>query len=514
MNKLIVFPLFFFLLFSITSAQAATNLTYTKDIYDGYIVNTSSYENLTFQTAQTMLVAGRSDAYLSRGYILWNISSLPPGSITINDAEFYFYISSGANINNPYYILVYNTSDNWNDGNLTWYNMMGGTPANGVLQDNKTNVTAGWNKFNITKALQTAKNQGKNLSLMIRLDNESVNGYATQFNAFGKRSPQPQKPYIEVSYTISSCLSSCGDCGCNADNTGCYVPPIVGTYCTNCTGSKCTTVTTVNSSCYTTSFDCPTNTACNQITPQANVTTLLPDTTDCSKCWFVNSYNILHGTWSFSFSNCYPVTQELIDQCDCSGFFCSQRIYTTNTTNQTFSYNGWTAGCFIPATGDWVNMTNETGGATTFDDITKKVCPDCEVSYNGTTKQKQNTSTTCYDASNNIVSCGGGNSNCASNYGGQIAIATASIFGITDCGQSQNITALIISLIVSIVIIFLLAIYGSVSEGLVNMFLGSNLLMLVLFTLIGWFPAWLIVILIIVSALGISGLLSKLLGAG
>jgi len=83
-----------------------------------------------------------------------------------------------------------------------------------------------------------------------------------------------------------------------------------------------------------------------------------------------------------------------------------------------------------------------------------------------------------------------------------IAMTIGSGFGITDLSQAQMITSIILSLVGSIATSIALSIKGKVKgHSLERIFTFSSLMYLVLFTMIGWFPSWLIVILIIVSTL-------------
>jgi hypothetical protein len=73
-------------------------------------------------------------------------------------------------------------------------------------------------------------------------------------------------------------------------------------------------------------------------------------------------------------------------------------------------------------------------------------------------------------------------------------------FGITDMGLSKNIASIIFSLISSLSIGVLLGHYGKIKgSGLMSIFFITNIMMLIVFTIISWFNPLIMVVLLIIS---------------
>lgn len=82
-----------------------------------------------------------------------------------------------------------------------------------------------------------------------------------------------------------------------------------------------------------------------------------------------------------------------------------------------------------------------------------------------------------------------------------------SSFGITDCGLSQNMIAILSSIFIGFIALY----YTKDSQHSGNAFIFGTLGLLVFFTMIAWFPSWLMLVLIVISgyivarSLGIGG---------
>lgn len=117
--------------------------------------------------------------------------------------------------------------------------------------------------------------------------------------------------------------------------------------------------------CSITSGQCPLNTKCSQITPQAGITTpLIENFVDCSMCWSLNSVVGEKLIWT----NC-PNNPE----CRCTGSgLCKANSFTTNISSVPFSVTEWTIGCYDPYGQKVLWIVNSTGQNTTEDEIINK----------------------------------------------------------------------------------------------------------------------------------------------
>lgn len=494
------------ILLAIPVRAAATNYTSAYVIADNYIVNGTN-ENNTFGT-QTVGVISSSASYFGRTMFMLNLSMIPENS-TVRSAYLFLYMAGSQPSQN---LSVYNTSRAWNATNLTWFR---GSGWAGTLQGYYYfNKNVSYNKINITNAVITAYAQGiKNVSILLQKTNES--DYSANAWNFNTKDAAANRPIIEINSTLNSCISDCGSCGCNNDSTACYVPPIVGSWCSDAAGDN-RIITTTTSDCISTDLTCPNTTVCNQVSPLANMT-LFPTTPGeanlpyCHQCYFVNIKVATAPlastyTWVTVLTNC-PNNPE----CNCLGWLCSNNLYEApNITSVPYNITQWVAGCFNPSTGYWINVTNSTGQQTTIDDLVNQSCgSNCNLTNN--TPQTQcpiNTTTNCYDSACNRVQCTGtpGTSLCSSNTGGQLALSIGSLMGITDCGLAQNILAILTSIIIGFAIMF----YTKESEHSGQAFIFGTISMLVMFTLIGWFASWLMVLLIVIGAY----LVAKSMGVG
>lgn len=500
---IILLPL---ILLAIPVHATLLTLNATDDTYTYSAIPTNNYSTFTTWIPYTQ-VAGSTQVFLK-----FNISALPANSTIYNAYITTYAIFSRVGTGRS--IEIYNTTNAWTEYNLTWANK----PAAGTLLSNTSGVdytVTGRKNFTVTAGVNSTYTQGNQiLSLMLR--DSIINGSTTAYQDFASKE-YPTVAYREqlvINYTLTDCIASCGACGCNAAHDSCYTPPLVGSYCA-IDENRNNTIKTVNSACGTTYLDCPAGTACTQISPLINMT-VFPTTPGaanlpyCHQCVFVNM-KIASAplastyTWVNVWTNC-PDNPE----CNCLGWLCSNNLYEApNITAIPYSITEWTAGCFNPSTGFFVNVTNSTGGQTTITDLVNNSCGgNCTITNN--TPQTQcpfNTTTVCYDIACNNVPCSTVvSSTCASNTGGQLALSVGGLMGITDCGLAQNILAILTSIIIGFAIMF----YTKESEHSGQAFIFGTISMLVMFTLIGWFASWLMVVLIVIGGY----LVAKSLGLG
>jgi hypothetical protein len=515
---LYVFISLFFLL-SLSNAHAAINYTSSYLLADSFAYN-QTYNSTNFGTTNYMwqTAYATSKMYIGYPFFLWNSSMIPP-SVTINSAYLYIYLQSAPPPNNPEIIDVYNTTLAWNETNITFVNM----PANHTLissESIKSFINGcgvgvncwGYRKINVTDALKHAYNSGQYMSIELRFHNET-----SDENKGGWTSKEGgNKPKLEIDYSVSDCIVSCGACGCNAGTQECYTPSIIGSYCDIEEGLN-DTIKTVYANCSGTSyFTCPEGTSCTQVSPIYNFSNtgiFTPEnSTWCQGCVFINAYGGYPPRWSNVWTNCWeglPYLSRKKTECNCYGVYCAN-IYATNDTATINNPNiipEWTAGCFNPSTGLYSNIINSTGQNTTIENLTMQYCPDCNLTNQTPTSCLINTSTTCYDLACNIVQCAiHAPTTCESNYGGQAALAIGSMVGVTDCGLSEALISIITAMSIGFVLLF----YTKNGEHGGQSFIFGTLIVLVMFSLISWFPSWLMVILIVISGY----LVAKSLGIG
>lgn len=166
----------------------------------------------------------------------------------------------------------------------------------------------------------------------------------------------------------------------------------------------------VYNGCSITSGQCPLNTKCSQITPQAGITTpLIENFVDCSMCWSLNSVVGNKLIWT----NC-PNNPEC--RCDGSGF-CKANSFATNVSTVPFSVTEWAIGCYDPYGQKVLWIVNSTGYNTTE-----------EAMINQSLNQTPQTPT----APNSITSLGAWiNTGLATPYGSMLIAFICSIFFAT-----------------------------------------------------------------------------------
>lgn len=504
MKQLIVIPLFFFLFFSAFSISVfAVSVNFSTDIEDCQVWQWTPTTNYGSNYLDISSFKSGSNPSNRDVYILFNVSEIPANSTIINASLITTVVAMPTTPN--FNILVYNTTtSNWSENSTTWNSH----PAEDVLILNTTiaasyPIGSEFYPLDIKSALQTAVNTGKNLSLKIRPN--LYNNTSGQYIVIRSKEYITQVPFLSVDFlSPDNCTTS-----------------IIGSYCDIHDPFHRGIITTPDYSCQNDTYTlCPEGDLCSQLTPVANTTTPLSESVSlCSVCWFAHT---LTGAGSGSAPTC-PASKGFSSgclwtncpnnpECECLGVFCNSKITIVNITSIPVSVNDYTVGCFNPITGGYDNVTLANGTVTSITNFSNSVFP------NGTSANQshayQNSSTTCYDNNGNIVVCYIPNAPYCNSYADSLALAVGGMFGVTNCGLAQNMSSIIITLIVGIIVTILLAYYGGISDGIPTIFGLVTMLMLVLFTLIGWFPAWLIVIMIVTSALAISGLLGKLVGGG
>lgn len=521
MRKLVVpFLLFFFILLSISVKATYQQFDYSYVVADSYVASNHPTWNFGYGGDHggsgywALLVENTTGGWDVESYIMFNVIGTIPYGSTITDA--YISLFQGAGTSTPVGggIWAYNTSINWTETNITWDN----NPTIGTLQSTTTTVWDGvgqWNNFTVKNALIAALANNASMSILLK---ENYTGSAYQSFYSAQYSGTTARPVLYVDYSVTDCISDCGGCGCIQGTSQCNLPKIVGSYCAVSEGLPNTIKTVPYANCTNiTYFNCPNNTFCSQITPAINVSEYLSQSSGgmldwCKGCWFINyrpdpifHYNIL----AVYATNCWNTTSTpwtVYNECNCNQIgYCSSNIYETdNITNVPYSITQWSAGCFNPTTGKYSNVINGTGLNTTIETMINATCPDCVLS-NNVTSQCLNTSTTCYDSNCNIVTCtinAVGSCNQANlDYTSGFNCGIAGLLNIHDIATANMVSAVFITLFGSLAVAALLVYLGVGGSMVGQSFLMSLLMLLVMFTFISWFPAWIMIILIVMGGL-------------
>lgn len=491
MNKCLLFLLPLLLLSLPVAALQTVNFTI---IDDSYIVEHKPTTN--YGGAQNVWISAANNTTFTSGdefgYWMVNLSLLPSTAI-VSSATFHVRQQTSSSSYGTHYMLLYNTTNNWQQNNITW----AVRPTQSVLQSNFSHVhTSGteWWSMNVTDAVQTAVT--KNLSLMLRYDENNLSSkpevafYNASYNL----------PYLEVTFTQSN-----NDCNTVRLGSFCNAEEIAAQgYATSINTYKDYTCQNDET------FLCPENTRCSQIAYAENITNTITDITDCSQCILVAipAATVFDPEHKIIFSpNCKYVSQEYINSCYCGSWWCSGNIYN-NSLNNSYTIDQWVAGCWDSVSQKYVDVINSTGQNTSIGSLNNQYCPGCtpiNVAPNNTCQLK-NTSTSCYDAFCNSVRCtsGSGSGIQSDNYADQIALGLGSTMGITDLETSRTMTSLLLTMLGAAGVLILFATMKIHGQILGQSFLISLLMFLVLFTIVGWFPSWLMVILMVISGLMIA----------
>lgn len=521
---------FIFLFLFIVSPALAANINVTPS-GDSYLANGTGAAWYNSGINDFLIVGNLSIP--NRAFIMFNLSSVPANAV-ITGARLYIYQFSYSGVSK--YELAYNTSPSnttgtsfWNEGtlnnancttrcnldqNITWTRQ----PAAGVLQDNVSVTTSGnkWVNFSVSGATaESYASASKMLSIMLRANDEtwpaSSKFYAKEWGS--------STEYLSVDYSLTDCAASCGACGCSNDSTGCYVPSIVGSYCEIVDRNTTGRIITTTSGCINTFFTCPSGTKCSQLTPQADILSPITEyNIGCASCWFVHTLSgqgtglSLNCPASKGFSNaCIWTNCPNNPECECTGTACNSiEGGVQNITSIPATSLNYTAGCFNPLTGTYDNVVLANGTNSTISDLSQEI-------FGNTTSLNRshiytNTSTTCFDAFGNLVACAtppGGNppgAGVCTSIGDQSALAIGSLMGISDCKLSETLIAMLVSMAIGFALLFYTRNDGHGGQA----FIFGTLISLVMFTVIGWFYSWLMVIIIVIGGY----IVAKQLGLG
>jgi len=210
-------PLGFLISFGFNSTTITLNESNSGNKGDAQVAQVGVDTN--YGTTTTMRTIGYSSGK-RRSFLLWNLSSIPAGS-TITNANLSIYLvtaPTGSRQVLAYNTSPYNTTGNatlWNEGtrnggscgsgvncnldhNITWNNQ----PSGITMQDNvSTGISSGVRKYwNVTNAAITAFSIDRNLSIMIRHDNEvdTTNNISIWVSKEGATASQ--RPQLIITY--------------------------------------------------------------------------------------------------------------------------------------------------------------------------------------------------------------------------------------------------------------------------------------------------------------------------
>jgi hypothetical protein len=481
----------FFLLLSVPSLATTINITITADAYMSSAAPTTNYDVID-------LSVYRAGATNRTTFFLIDAAVIPNGS-TVNSARLFVNNKNTITPATTLYHTVYNTSLAWNETNLT-YNS---APAKDKLIQNYTviNRTAGqWSNYNITSAIQSSVSQGKSSSIRIDWDLSSTGYGATYYS-----SESGTTPYVEVDFSASN------DC-----NTS-----VIGTYCDVSDPSFRGIITTPDYTCLNDKYyTCPIGSRCTQITPQVNITTpLIENFTDCSKCFFVYTSNIWGLNPVLLYTNCpnNPECNPGPNSICLSGtnpvLFTCPGVFITPTDVVPASANYYTAGCFDPGLG-WVPIViDQNGNQTTINNLTITIFGNNTNLTSPVMNSCPNSTSSCYIVNNSVcvpVVCtptsGAAPSDSINSAAGGLAGMFGSLFGIADVSVSLAVFSLFISIGVGIVLMY----YTRNSAQGGNTFIFGTLAPLIMFAVMGWFPGWILILLLVAGAF----LVAKSMGLG
>lgn len=400
MKQYCVVCLFFFLFFLLTfsNANAYFNIETVNDAYIWEL-----HKDSTYNSGYLWVGSYLDGTYPrnERAFISFNISTLPT-NVSIDDAILYMRIYGLSSIGwNVTVLNVYNTTG-FNESTVTWNNQ----PALGTLQDNKTILSTDsykWINFSVTDALKTAYGSNSSIYFAVKTDKENYTGVDFYSFGFYAHEAGAYMPYLLI-YTS-------GGEGCWE---GEQFP--LGTTCADSSNYR-----TNLDNCHVTLGSCPSGTLCTAFTPVINATPdigLVENWTGCS-LRIASGANIPCTSVCYNnyllYSNCqgYTTDPECLQCPDANGGFYRNSVYGYYTkgwySNQsTFSASGNTIGCFNPITSVYDEIINTIGNITTEIGILTQAGNNI-TEVTTINNQCLNTSTVCYDASCNPVSCYIGN---------------------------------------------------------------------------------------------------------
>ena len=178
MQKLAFIFVVFFLAFAIFSINAFATTIILNESNNGNVGDTyidSDYPDTNYGSEWSLEVGLLASGTLfERIFFLFDINLTKYGIPNIINANLSFYCGSGTSgYAKTRHLIAYNTSNNWDESNITW----GNQPSIDVLQENVTissNPLNSWLYFNVTdSAISSSIQSNNNMSIMIRDDNET-----------------------------------------------------------------------------------------------------------------------------------------------------------------------------------------------------------------------------------------------------------------------------------------------------------------------------------------------------
>ena len=245
---------------------------------------------------------------------------------------------------------------------------------------------------------------------------------------------------------------------------------------------------------------CPSGSICNQLTPQINVSSsLIEDYISCQivlrsgarvNCLNICPSQTLCGLTGYCdtplFSNCVDSSCK---HCTINnGNYTGYNVVKYTTDTGIFSVPSWTIKCADASTGETVKIVDQYGNDSSEIEILEQ--GGINVTETGTTNQTAPTD------------IGGATGSAA----GGLAGLFGTLFGITDVSVSLAVFSLFISIGVGIVLMY----YTRNSAQGGNTFIFGVLAPLIMFAVMGWFPAWILILLLVAGAF----LVAKSMGIG
>lgn len=266
------------------------------------------------------------------------------------------------------------------------------------------------------------------------------------------------------------------------------------------------TYKTNTDNCHLTYGACPVGSLCSQLTPQFNVSTDLVE--NYTSCQIVTNGGLRYNCFNICFkgtvlfSNC---VEDGCKQCpDSEGgiTYNSEYGFFTNTwySNQaTVSVPSYTIACINSSTGTVVDIIDQNGNSTTEVELLSRAGNTVTSSeQNGTSTAGEDTSSYNYLLNNPM---------------NWVAMGVGGLFSVRSLTTSQQISSILFSFVIAIALVLGIAVVGKgkmSSNSMITGFIVSAFGGLVMFTLMGWFPAWLMIVLIVIG----SYIMAKTMGLG
>lgn len=187
--------LFLVLLLSI-SASADTIKLQTANIEnlgDSYVKSYNAAGN--FGSVNTFVVGGIGiSGYYTRGYIKFNLSSLPDNSI-INSADLFLHGVPSFSFT----VYAYEVNSEWEENTITWNNQPCFTGCNSTYESS-TVVSDGWNSWNVSNMVVNSTTNNRDVvNIMLR---SSETGSIPDFTVKSKEGADTTlRPYLNITYT-------------------------------------------------------------------------------------------------------------------------------------------------------------------------------------------------------------------------------------------------------------------------------------------------------------------------